>query len=114
MWWSRFEKDLYKFVDTLIGTLLGALCVAGLVALGVLAGPATLLAGLIGLVVAIVFGLVCDGFDFSPTKFFMDLIGKSILAAAGELLVKALDVNAQVAGVRADKEIRVSKVMLLR
>ena len=83
LWWSRFEKNLYKFIDSLIGTLLGALCVAGLVAVGVLAGPATLVAGLIGLVVAIVFGLVCDGFDFSPTKFFMELIGKNILKSLG-------------------------------
>ena len=56
----------------------------GLVAAGVLAGPATLVAGLIGLVVAIVFGLVCDGFDFSPTKFFMELIGKDILKALAD------------------------------
>lgn len=79
VWWSHFETDLYKFIDSLIASLLGALCVAGLVAAGVLAGPATLVAGIIGLVVAIIFGLICDGFDFSPIKFFMELIGKDIL-----------------------------------
>ena len=114
LWWSRFEKNLYAFVDELIAGLLGTLVVAGLVAVGVLAGPATLVAGLIGVVVALVFGLICDGFEFSPTKFFMDMIGKSILHKMGELAAVAVDANAKVLGLQANEPLKISRPILYR
>lgn len=93
LWWSRFEKNLYAFLDDLIAGLIGSLAVAGLVAAGVLAGPATLVAGLVGLLVALIFGVVCSGFDFSPTEFFTKLIVKGIsenFTRATELYVIAM------------------------
>lgn len=115
LWWSRFETNLYKFVDGMIGILLGELLVLGLVAVGVLAGPATLVAGIIGVAVAIIFGLVCDGFDFSPTKFFMELIGKSILSKMGQLVIAVVDNHAKVLGIKADgKEMKITRPILYR
>lgn len=79
VWWSRFETNLAALADALIGGLLAELVVLGLVAAGVLAGPATIVAAIVGIVVAIIFGLLCDHFDFSPAKFFANLIAKAIV-----------------------------------
>lgn len=93
LWWSRFESNLTKLADSLIYGMLAELVVVGLVAAGVLAAPATIVAAVIIIVVSIVLGAVCEHFDFSPSKFFSELIAKIIanyFTRATELYVIAM------------------------
>ncbi len=77
-WLKKFEKDLCDAADGIILGIAAELVVVGLVAAGIIAGTSIVVMAIIGIVVAAILGFVCDKYDFSPTKFFSQLLAKLI------------------------------------
>ncbi|MBQ9217525.1 MAG: peptidoglycan-binding protein [Muribaculaceae bacterium] len=83
-WRKRFEKDLCDLADGIIVGLVAELVVAGIVAAGIVAGTSIVVIAIITIVVAIILGFVCDKLDFSPTKFFSQLLAKLFIIVVGD------------------------------